>query len=372
MHLLADRSVLNILTAPSKGDGGLIVRGVEFAQSKEGKVFSVKSEGVVLAAGALHTPQILQLSGIGDRDFLASKGIKAKLHLPGVGENFQDHSFISVSHALTGLTNDQTGALMDSNDTYRQEALDYYARTRQGPATVSLGNSAAFLPLSSIVTSDQTKSFISTLLSKPASTYLDDTSPEAYQRGYERQRLVLAKHLARKDSAFFEILASHTGGIFSIQKPLSRGHVRIKSSDPWARPSVDYRTLSHPLDIEFFVQGIDFVRRIFKTAAVASEKPRETSVFVGIPVNGTEAEREKLRDIIRQNVVVSMIHPCCTAPMMKLEDGGVVDERLRVHGTKGLWVVDASIFPLIPATHLTATVYAAAEKAADLIKGKKH
>src|SRR5690606_19450066 len=145
-----------------------------------------------------------------------------------------------------------------------------------------------------------------------------------------------------------------------------------KSSDPWEEPSVDYRSLSHPIDLDFMLHGIDFMRRLYRTPALASAKTIDVSVYAGIPVNGTADDRERLKTLIRQNIVVSMVHPCCTAPMMRLEEGGVVDSGLKVHGIQGLWVVDASVIPLIPATHLSATFYSAAEKAADLIKESRY
>src|SRR5690606_26057057 len=169
LHLLANRNVLKILTTPTPNDSGLIATGVEFAQSKEEKVFTVRAKGVVLAAGALHTPQLLQLSGFGDREFLRSKGITGRkvYHLPGVGENFQDHAFIRVPHNLTGVTNEQSGSQMETNATYREEALEQYIMNRTGPYTVALGNSHSFIPVPYVVGSPRSsvlKWFIKTVL----------------------------------------------------------------------------------------------------------------------------------------------------------------------------------------------------------------
>src|SRR5690606_7282359 len=112
--------------------------------------------------------------------------------------------------------------------------------------------------------------------------------------------------------------------------------------------------------------AVAFWRKTLTTPLLAPTSPVEGGPFVGLP-----AYSSQLESTIRQTALVSLMHPCGTAAMTKKEWGGVVDSDLLVYGTSNLWVVDASVIPTVPGTHIVHTVYAVAEKAADIIKGKK-
>jgi choline dehydrogenase-like flavoprotein len=148
----------------------------------------------------------------------------------------------------------------------------------------------------------------------------------------------------------------------SIQKPLSRGFVEIVSADPFDLPNVDWRTLSNPFDRDILLAGIRFIRRLLARPELSAWNASETA-----PGPDVQAE-EDLVLWIRENMTPTFFHSSCSCAMRKREWGGVVDGRLRVYGVEGLRVVDASVFPMIPAAHLSASVYAVAERAADLIK----
>lgn len=145
--------------------------------------------------------------------------------------------------------------------------------------------------------------------------------------------------------------------------PFSRGSCHIRSASPDGKPSLDPKYLSHPLDLEILARQTQYIETIVKTEPLASLlKP------VGRLPEGKEATTlEAAKEIVKERLL-STFHPVGTCAMMPKELGGVVDSRLKVHGIKNLRVVDASIFPMETLGNIQATVYAVAEKAADLIK----
>lgn len=148
----------------------------------------------------------------------------------------------------------------------------------------------------------------------------------------------------------------------AIQHPFSRGFIEINSVDPFVQPTIDLRTASNPVDLELYVEALKFQRKVVQTPAIQALGPSEVR-----PGSDTVTDDE-IRQYFRGSIS-TMFHPSGTSGMMPREIGGVVDSKLRVHGVKNLRVVDASIIPLIPASHLQSTVYAIAEKASDMIKG---
>jgi len=142
---------------------------------------------------------------------------------------------------------------------------------------------------------------------------------------------------------------------FSISHPLSRGFVEINSTDPLAPPIVNLRTGSNPVDLSLFIEAFRFGRRLVQTPAIQELGPTELT-----PGPLLQSEEELLG--FARDSVTTMFHPVGTAAMQPREIGGVVDHNLMVYGTRNLRVVDASIMPLIPGTHLQSTVYAIGEK----------
>jgi choline dehydrogenase-like flavoprotein len=189
------------------------------------------------------------------------------------------------------------------------------------------------------------------------------TSPSLL-RGYEAQRALLQRAISSRNSTLIETpLAGDPYALLILQKPLSRGTITIDPSDPFdGAPLVDFNTLRNPVDMQVLRESIRFTRRLYATTAMAVLGPEENAP-------GTDAESdERLEQYIRRNAGGSIGHESGTCAMLPQELGGVVDAELRVYGVTGLSVVDASVMPLVPSTNLCATVYAVAEKAADLIK----
>lgn len=190
-------------------------------------------------------------------------------------------------------------------------------------------------------------------------------SPELL-RGFLAQRAILANHLTRADAGAIEVpMGGSPGGAVALQKPLSRGTVTISSKtyDPDEWPVIDFGTLQNPVDVDILVAGVKWFRRWMDTPSHMTLEPVEL-----VPGSNVTTD-EEIRATLRSSVFGSFAHPAGTAAMGLKGHGGVVDAHLRVHGLRGLRVIDASVIPLIPSCHLQATVLAIAEKAADLIKG---
>lgn len=235
--------------------------------------------------------------------------------------------------------------------------------------TVAHGSQRAMLSLQNLTTSPS--SLLSTIdPSAPSSSLLASLPPLYSQHptllaGY-RSQLAAQKRIIASGLSIFEFVWGLSGPSAIVDKTLSRGTVLIKSSDPHpdrGMPDVDFGTWGHGFDRAVSVLGVKMGRRLMGTEAVLKWGPVEVAPGVGV-VSDEEIEKALGGEFLKS----SNAHPCCTAALGAEGEGGVVDGRLRVHGVRGLRVVDASVMPLVPAAHLQATMYAIGEKAADLIK----
>ena len=173
--------------------------------------------------------------------------------------------------------------------------------------------------------------------------------------GFARQKQSLARRLGQQNVAAYEIINNNAGSLtVAVMHPLSRGTCFIQSPDPFTPPSIDPRWLSNPVDRQILVEALFFNRQILATPPIMELAPAQ---FVP-PINADEAA---LNPVIN-NGIRTEYHPSGTCAMLPLDQGGVVDPHLKVYGTQNLRVVDAGVFPMIPAAHLQAVVYAVAEK----------
>lgn len=173
--------------------------------------------------------------------------------------------------------------------------------------------------------------------------------------GYARQKQSLIQRLAQKNVAAYEIINNNAGSLtVAVMHPFSRGTCFIQSPDPFSPPAIDPRWLSNPVDRQVLVEALFFNRQILATPSMMELEPAQ---FVP-PLNANEAAFNQIMD----NGIRTEYHPSGTCAMLPISQGGVVDPHLRVYGTQNLRVVDAGIFPMIPAAHLQAIVYAVAEK----------
>lgn len=342
-------------------------KGVQFKSRSDGSVSQVyASREVILAAGSIFTPQLLQLSGIGPRSVLSAAGIKMKKDMPAVGANMQDHPNANMYFDLRNLTTPNPLSLLDP--TYDASAWEEYKANRTGPITQAHGSSLAFLSLQSIT--QKWGEIVDVLKSQRHRDFLPSVYDDAaLLRGFKKQRDIIAKLHASKDAAIGEIPIVPFGlAISSLQRPLSRGTVILDATNKYGNPIVQWNTFQNPVDRQIVVEMVRRTRKHWAGQGLAKFSPVEL-----VPGTQAQTDDEIISDLVSQKALqASFAHMSGTCAMMPKSLGGCVGSDLAVYGVNRLSIVDASIIPLLPATHLQATMYAVAEKAADLIKARNN
>ncbi|KAL9013867.1 MAG: hypothetical protein Q9173_001465 [Seirophora scorigena] len=339
--------------SPSTSD--LRITGVEFAAtaSDARRTISATRE-VIVAAGALHSAQLLQLSGIGPSSLLDAYDIPIALDLPGVGNNLQDHCLVGTFYPYNNASYPSPTELT-TNVSYNAMAEMEYNTFK----TAGSPNALAFNPLPLI--SNNSASILTAANDQDPTTYLPGGLDPTIIAGYTLQKQSLVRRLAETTVASYEIINNNAGSLtVAVMHPFSRGQCYIRSADPFEPPSIDPRWLTNPVDRQVLIEALLFNRQILATPAMLPLLPAQF-------VPTVDADEDAINAIIDTGIRTEF-HPSGTCAMLPLEQGGVVDPRLRVYGAQNLRVVDAGIFPMIPAAHLQAVVYAVAEKAADIIK----
>ncbi|KAH8833395.1 hypothetical protein DL96DRAFT_1585959 [Flagelloscypha sp. PMI_526] len=324
--------------------------GVEYSESQKlPPLRSFAKKEVIISAGAVHSPHILMLSGIGPSFHLRVNKIPLLQDLPGVGQHLTDHCVVDAYFKdktessfkffrPSGLS--EFGQLMKAAWTYR---LGF-----GGPLASNFGECGAFFRSDDPVLFPP-KEFHEKLVdttSGPESPDLEIFStPFAYRdHGVE----------------WFDALHCY------LLRPASRGEVRLTSSNPWSLPSVNPNYLQSPADIEKLLRGLRLMLRIAQTEAL-NPYLDESSTHPSLDHSLHLKSDEELLQLIRDRLE-TVYHPTSTCRMAPLEKGGVVDGELRVYGVQGLRVCDASVFTEIVSGHTAGACYAIAEKLADDIK----
>ncbi len=300
-------------------------RAVGVAWTRHGQPFSARASGeVILATGAIGTPQILQLSGVGPGALLNDHGIDVALDLPGVGADLQDHLQVRlVCRSTRPITfND------DMRNPWRAAAVALrWALLRKGPLTVSAGYAGGFFRTDPRLASpDIQVHFINFSTDKMG----DRLHPFS---GFTASSCQL--------------------------RPESRGSIRIKSADPFAAPAIDPNYLATETDRRANVEGIKLLRRIMTAPAMALYVDAELEP--GTDVNDDAALLNYCRE--RSS---TLYHPTCTARMGS-DPGAVVDARLRVRGVEGLRIADGSVMPAVVSGNSHAAIVMIGEKASAMI-----
>ena len=297
--------------------------GVEFTH-RDARFFAEAKRETILAAGAIGSPQLLQLSGIGPAELLTKNHIEVVHALPGVGENLQDHLQIRMQYkvknvkTLNGIANSLAGkAAM---------ALEYFL-FRTGPLTMPPSQAGAFAK--------------------------SDPAQPTPNIEWHVQPLSLDK--------FGDPLHSFPAITPSVcnLRPSSRGWVRIKSPDPAAYPEIRLNYLKEAEDRRVAVDGMRFTRRIMAARALAKYEPEEYRP--GLAIQDDLSLQKAAGEL-----GTTIFHPVGTCKMGR-DPMAVVDDQLRVHGVGRLRVIDASIFPRITSGNTNAPTYVIAEKGARAI-----
>ncbi|CAA7266375.1 unnamed protein product [Cyclocybe aegerita] len=315
---------------------------------------------IVLCAGWLHTPHILQRSGLGPQERLEEAGIEVLVDLPGVGSNLQDHPAFTIEYQyLTDLFPNPSS--LTDNATFSVWANEQWTQ-RRGPMSLGITNSLVTAPL---VTLPSYRTILRKGYTQNVEAYLPKTYSAQQVKSFITQRNILLSSFPRLNNGVVEIIFAGKPGTWIIfMKPLSRGTALLNTTDIYAEPIIDYNTNINPVDLDIMVSAITLYRRWMSSKAMEQLTPVET--FPGLNVTTNEQIIASLKNTMGSGVG----HSCCTAAMAPRELSGVVAPDLTVYGVTGLSIGDLSIVPIIPATHTCATVYAIAEKAADLIKSR--
>ena len=338
---------------------GTSVTGVVLSS---GKIIHARKE-VILSAGSLLSPKILELSGIGRKGVLAKAGIEQKVDLPGVGENLQDHLRIQTTYELqpniTGLDilrYNQTRAAIEL-DLWRQgqTSLYQYSGSCYGflKWSQATGNDTRLLHLAQSIadTSNAIDRMKLSLLLDPTSRASD--LQVVFGDGYIGTRGYPANTTSGYGKKYATLLAG-------VMHPFARGSVHINSADASAAPTIDPRYLSNAFDLEATKQAAKYLRKMGTTSPF-----KELWVKEYDPGFSTQTD-EQWEAYVRQNVS-TFYHPLGTCAMLPKKDGGVVDPGLKVYGVSNLRVVDASVIPIMISANIQTAVYGIAERAAEII-----
>jgi choline dehydrogenase len=297
--------------------------GIELTVEGRGEGIAKAKRAVILAAGAIGSPQILQLSGIGPNKLLQSFGIPVAHPLPGVGENLHDHLQIRMVWKVQGRTLNERASRWLGKAAMGLEYLLF----KTGPLTMPPSQLGAFAK------------------SDPA-----QTSPDIE---WHVQPLSLDKF-----GDALHPFPAITPSVCNL-RPTSRGHVRIKSADAFAAPEIRLNYLSTPEDQAVAARSMRFTRRIMAANSFARYSPQEWRP-------GPAAESDEALVKAAGDLGSTIFHPVGTCRMGS-DPLAVVDDRLRVHGIEGLRVIDASVMPRITSGNTNAPTYMIAERGAEFI-----
>ncbi len=302
---------------------GLRAVGVDYTIG--GRAESVAAGEVILCGGAFNSPHLLQLSGIGDADHLKAVGVEPIHHLPGVGQNLQDHLEVYIQHACS-----QPVSVAPWLAWWRRPIVGLMWLFRRGPGATNHFEGGGF------VRSNDDVAYPNLMFHfLPIAIRYDGTAP-AGGHGYQ----------------------VHVGPMNSD----ARGWVKIRSADPRVKPAIQFNYLSTEQDRREWVEAVQVARHILGQPAM---RPFDAGEISPGPAVSTP---EEILDWVARDGETAL-HPSCTCKM-GIDEMSVVDPlTLQVHGTEGLRVVDASVMPYVTNANIYAPVMMIAEKAADLILG---
>ncbi|KAK4561051.1 hypothetical protein LTR86_005006 [Recurvomyces mirabilis] len=364
LHVLCEAPVTKVELSEGKAVG------VTFDYGGSKHTVKTKRE-VIISCGAIQTPQILELSGIGDPEVLKKVGIECKVENKAVGENFQDHLFGIHAWELAagniGIDILHAPGVMEACQKQLME-------TGGGPLTC-ISSMQGFFPYKLFASADEQQEIV-----RLVEDSMSSLTP--FQR---KQYECTLQHLKADNSANLQFVAVPGTGDFEhsvgdqsrifvppaspealhqaaavccLQYPLSRGSIHVKSADPLEHPAIDMNYLSHPADTKVLAAGLKFLD------AMASSKALDGKLHKRVqPPPDYDMSDPKQREKWIHDYVLTEYHPCGSVAM-----GDALDSRLRVKGVRGLRVVDGSVFPNHVSGNMVSAVYMVAERGADIIK----
>jgi choline dehydrogenase-like flavoprotein len=296
--------------------------GVRVRKGRSGVDVVRAAREVLLAAGAIGSPQLLLLSGVGPAQELRAAGVEARHELPGVGRNLQDHPFVTL---IWEVSDRQTLYGAD-----KPKPLAEWLLRRSGPLSSTVAEVVAFTRTRGGLAAADIQFHM-------GAAYFEDHGAEEYDG-----------HCA----VIAPVLVS----------PKARGQVWLRSADPTAKPRIITNTLSEPDDLESMLAGMQLAREI------AAQSPLEQVIVKELKPGAETVERDELEADLRRRLML-IYHPVGTARMSDTHEQAVVNSQLRVHGLEGIRVIDASIMPTVVGGNTNAPTIMIAERGADLVRG---
>ncbi|KAK4033625.1 hypothetical protein C8A01DRAFT_39925 [Parachaetomium inaequale] len=317
-----------------------------------GQILTANKE-VIVSAGSVQSPGLLELSGVGQPNVLKAAGVTPVVDLAGVGENYQDHIRLSNTYQLKDGIDSFDNLIFDNAGANATGELQKWLN---GERSLYEYTSAAygFMNWKQLGLDTQLKTLALSLFKSSTNVvdakklqYLDNPKVPSVEYIYE------ANHVG----AF-----GYTGGKFitlisTVMHPFARGSVHIDPKSPHGKPVIDPKYLSNEYDHQALVAAAKFARKIAHTEPIRSAWTAETE-----PGEAVQTDEQWLS--FAKKALGSFYHPVGTCAMLPRADGGVVDAELRVYGTANLRVVDNSIIPVIPSAHIQTAAYGIAEIAA--------
>ncbi|KAK8068316.1 Choline dehydrogenase protein [Apiospora saccharicola] len=332
LHLLTGQTAQEILFE------GLRTTGVRFVSGTDNLSHNANArKEVIVATGAIQTPQLLQASGIGPAAVLRRAGVQVKKDLPGVGANLQDHPTVQLRFNLSRQSFPNPDTIATDPDYNAIVWAEYYVN-KTGPITATSSSNQVLQSLSQVLEDNATQanSLIQEFLSQAPHLYLPEiyhSSPQLIA-GFVAQRAALAGLLASPNASVYQASISGNGRSPNVLlKPLSRG-------------TVTYNTLQNPFDRTALLAITRRARDFWAHPALAAHFGPVTET---VPGPGFQTDDEIMTALVEQGALwPSLAHPCGTCAMIPEARGGCVGPDLRVHGVEGLRVVDASVHPADP------------------------
>ncbi|KAL0952821.1 hypothetical protein HGRIS_007046 [Hohenbuehelia grisea] len=367
LKVLTEAIVSRVLFDKAHSGPNAVATGVEFLNDGALHVVHARKE-VILSAGAIKSPQILELSGIGRRDILEAIDIPLQVELPGVGENVQEHVCFAVTFEVHPDVKHETHDRM-RDPAYAAEALRLHS-LGQGPHRLGFGT-LLFAPFSQIA-GDERAVLVNRLVENIEKRKNAGNIPPGLAEQWDMQLAALQDDtLPDAEVALYpgffgfsstpESEKRYISLMYFLNRPFSRGTIHAKTRDPTAQPEIDPRYFDIDFDLEVLVQEIKFGRSLFDV------EPWKSDILREVDPGPKAATDDQLRDYIKAQLGTTY-HTAGSCSMLPLEKQGVVDPSLKVYGTANVRVADISIIPLHIAAHTQATAYVIGEKAADLIR----